>query len=150
MEQAVARILIADPDEYSCETIAACLERSGHEVVQAAHGEAAMTALVRHPPQLVLCEIMLPMRSGFEILASLGALGLARSIPVILVTADASQRAMDRALAEGVADYVVKPFHLRELTMRVNLALARREAALADEDAPRVGRPGAAGLKVVA
>ena len=87
-------------------------------------------AITRHAPQLVLTEIMLPMRSGFEILGAVRGLGLMASMPVIFITANASEREMDRALAAGISDYIVKPFHLRELALRVDLALGRREAAL--------------------
>lgn len=146
----MARILVADPDDYTSETIALCLERSGHEVVRAEHGDAVMAAIMRHPPHLVMTEIMLPMRSGFEILATLKDLGLGLSIPVIFVTASATHREMDRALAEGVSDYVVKPFHLRELALRANLALARREAALAPAENRRCESAPAPGLTVVA
>jgi DNA-binding response OmpR family regulator len=148
----VARILVADPDEYACETIALCLERSGHEVLRAEHGDAAMAVIMQKSPHLVLTEIMLPMRSGFEILSSLNGLGLAASIPVIFVTAAASQREMDRALAEGISDYVVKPFHLRELALRTNLALARREAALAGAGRAEPGRESLhpSGLSIIA
>ncbi len=113
-----------------------CLERSGHEVVRAEHGDAVMTAIMQNAPHLVMTEIMLPMRSGFDILNALKGLGLAASIPVMFVTANASQREMDRALEEGVSDYVVKPFHLRELALRTSLALARREAAVVPFERP--------------
>jgi len=90
---------------------------------------------MRHAPQLFLTEIMLPMRSGFELLDAVRGLGLMASMPVIFVTANASEREMDRALAAGISDYIVKPFHLRELALRVDLALGRREAALAAANA---------------
>lgn len=140
----MALILVADSDAYACEMVAVCLERSGHQVVCAEHGEAAMAAILQKSPQLVMTEIMLPMRSGFEILAALKGLGLGVSVPVMIVSASATQRDMDRAFAEGVSDYVVKPFHLRELALRANLALARREAALAAVGRP-AGWPGQAG-----
>jgi len=122
--------LLAEPDEYAGETIASCLERNGHEIIRKDNGEQAIMAITRHAPQLVLTEIMLPMRSGFEILGAVRGLGLMASMPVIFVTANASEREMDRALAAGISDYIVKPFHLRELALRVDLALGRREAAL--------------------
>lgn len=131
----MARILLAEPDEYAGETIASCLERNGHEIIRKDNGEDAIAALTRQAPQLVLTEIMLPMRSGVEILGVVRALGLIASMPVIFVTANASEREMDRARAAGVSDYIVKPFHLRELAMRVDLALARREAAVAAAEA---------------
>ena len=82
---------------------------------------------------------MLPMRSGFEILGAVRALDPIARMPVIFVTANASEREMDRALAAGVSDYIVKPFHLREMALRVDLALARRAAAMA-----AIARPGSA------
>ena len=127
----MALILVADSDAYACEMLAVCLERGGHQVICAQHGDAAMAAIMQQAPQLVMTEIMLPMRSGFDIVATLKGLGLAVSVPVMIVTASATQRDMDRAFAEGVSDYVVKPFHLREVALRANLALARREAAMA-------------------
>lgn len=150
----MARILVADPDECACETVAICLERSGHEVVRVQHGDAAMAAIMQHAPHLVMTEIMLPMRSGFDLLAAVKRLGLGISMPVIFVTASATEREMDRALAEGVSDYIVKPYHLRELALRANLALMRRDAALAAAARPsdmtaRADRPGP-GTRVIA
>lgn len=127
----MARILLAETDAYAGETIASCLERSGHEVIRSDNGEHAIAAIAAQPPHLVLTEIMLPMRSGFEILGAVRAMDPMARMPVIFVTANASEREMDRALAAGVTDYIVKPFHLRELALRVDLALERRAAAMA-------------------
>ncbi len=124
----VARIVVADSDRYACESIALCLERHGHEVFRAETGAAAITAITQHAAHLVMTEIMLPMRSGFDILGAVKGLGLLASVPVLFVTANATERAMDQALAEGVSDFIVKPFHPRELALRANLALARRAA----------------------
>lgn len=134
----MARILVADADECSCEVIALCLERSGHEVIRVDNGSAAIRAITQRSPHLIMTEIMLPMRSGFEILSTIKGLGLHASIPVMFVTACTTEREMDRAMAEGVADFVVKPFHLRELSLRASLALARAAAnqlSVADHNA---------------
>lgn len=122
----MARVLVADSDACARETVSMCLERWGHEVILAEDGTAAIAAIVRDRPQLVMTEIMLPMRSGFDILDAIKGFELAATVPVIFVTALSTERSMDRALAEGVSDYVVKPFHLHEIVMRANLALARR------------------------
>lgn len=126
----MARIVVADPDQYACETIVLSLERHGHDIIRASTGAAAITAVTQHAPQLVMTEIMLPMRSGFDILAAIKNLGLSGSIPVLFVSANASERAIDRALAEGVSDYIIKPFHPHEVALRANLALQRRRADL--------------------
>jgi DNA-binding response OmpR family regulator len=142
----VARILIAEPDRHTGETIALCLERHGHEVMQVENGAAAIAYIARQAPELVLTEIMLPMRSGYEILASVERLGMMARLPVLFVTACSTEREMDRALAAGVSDYILKPFHPGELTMRANLALMRRAAAIT----PALARKPAGKLGVAA
>ncbi len=146
----MARILIAEPDAYAGETIASCLERNGHEILRSDNGEEAIAAITRHAPQLVLTEIMLPMRSGFEILSAVRALGPTARMPVIFVTANSSEREMDRALAAGISDYIVKPFHLRELALRVDLCLKRRAAALTLIASSGTGVLRASGMAVAA
>lgn len=141
----MARILVADADECAGETVALCLARCGHEIIRAENGANAITAIMQRRPHLVVTEIMLPMRSGFDILSAIKGLGLIAQIPVMFVTANSTEREMDRALAEGVSDYVVKPFHMRELAMRANLALARRAAEQAEPMRPAASaqvRPG--------
>ena len=91
----------------------------------------AFAAITRHAPQRVLTEIMLPMRSGFEILGAVRALGVAARMPEIFVTANSSERKMDRARAAGISDDIVKPFHLRELALRIDLCPERQAAAKA-------------------
>ena len=94
--------MLAEPDGYAGETIASCLERNEHEIIRKDNGEDAIAAIARHAPQLVLTQIMLPMRSGFEILGAVAGVGPIASMPVIFVTANASEREVNRALAVGV------------------------------------------------
>ena len=124
----MARIVVADPDRYACETIALCLERHGHEIIRTHTGAAAISAISQRAPHLVMTEIMLPMRSGFDILGAVKSLGLFADVPVLFVTANSFEREIGRALTAGVVDYIVKPFHPRELALRANLALGRRAA----------------------
>ncbi|HSJ78561.1 MAG TPA: response regulator, partial [Erythrobacter sp.] len=115
-------------DRYACETIALCLERHGHQIIRAHTGASAIAAITQCAPHLVMTEIMLPMRSGFDILGAVKGLGLLADVPVLFITANSSEREIERALAAGVVDYIVKPFHPRELALRANLALGRRAA----------------------
>ena len=146
----MARILLAETDGLTCETIATCLERNGHEIIAKDNGQDAIAAITSHAPHLILTEIMLPMRSGFEIIGTVRTLGQMVSMPVIFVTANSSEREMDRALAAGVSDYIVKPFHLRELALRVDLALERRAAALTLIARSGIGLLRAPGMAVAA
>ncbi|WP_157696443.1 response regulator transcription factor [Porphyrobacter sp. CACIAM 03H1] len=124
----MARILLAEADDCASRIISVYVERRGHQVVCARDGEVAVREISRFRPDLVLSELILPMRSGFDILAAVQHLGLASSTPVIFVTAVASEQMIDRALGQGAIDYIVKPFNLRDLALSADLALAQRRA----------------------
>lgn len=98
-------------------------------------GEAALTAALADPPELVLSDVMLPKLDGIELLHRLRADGRTREVPVVLLSARAGEEAKVEALRAGADDYVVKPFSARELVARidaqVNARRIRREVASA-------------------
>ncbi|MEO6035945.1 MAG: PAS domain S-box protein [Verrucomicrobiota bacterium] len=102
-------------------------------LVQAvADGEAALVAARENPPDLVLCDVMMPRLDGFGLLRELRADPHTRSIPVVLLSARAGEESRVAGMDSGADDYLVKPFSGRELLARVgahlNLARVRREA----------------------
>lgn len=125
MGAAVARILIADSDAIHREIAGICLERHSHHISVVTDGSAAIRRIERNPPDLILTDVMLPMRSGYDILNAIARQPCRLRLPVIFLTARSTNADMARALAAGVADYIVKPFVPSELAMRVNLALNR-------------------------
>ena len=101
-----------------------------YRVVAVADGEAALLAARRRSPDLVLADVMMPRRDGFELLRALrGDQGTA-AVPVILLSARAGEEAAIEGLAAGADDYLVKPFASAELLARVraHLELARARA----------------------
>ena len=102
------------------------------EVETVSDGKAALAAIKRRVPQLVLADIMMPRLDGLGLLAQLRGDPRTRTLPVILISARAGEEARMEGLTAGADDYLVKPFSARELASRIgsSLQLARlREEA---------------------
>ena len=121
----MARILMAEDEKQIADMIAFKLTNSGHQIIRAQDGEQALQLALKDPPDLILLDAMMPGLSGFEVLRRLKAEPALRSIPVIMVTAKGHERDVLSGLRGGAADYVVKPFSLKELAARVELALSK-------------------------
>jgi DNA-binding response OmpR family regulator len=122
----VARILLAEDEQQIGDMVAFKLTNSGHQVVRVVDGEAALTAAERDRPDVVILDVMMPLVDGFTVLRRLKANPDLRTIPVIMLTARGQQRDVLSGLQAGAADYIVKPFSLKELLARVDVALRRR------------------------
>jgi DNA-binding response OmpR family regulator len=127
----MAKILVAEDEKQIAEMIAFKLTNGGHKVIQAQDGEQAMILAARELPDLILLDVMMPGLSGFEVLRRLKVDSALRSVPVIMVTAKGHERDVLNGLRSGAADYVVKPFSLKELAARVELALRKEPPATA-------------------
>ena len=121
----MARILLAEDEKQIGDMIAFKLTNSGHQVIRAADGEQALQLALSNPPDLIMLDAMMPVLSGFEVLRRLKADEVVRAIPVIMVTAKGHERDVLSGLRGGAVDYVVKPFSLKELAARVELALLK-------------------------
>lgn len=124
----MARILVAEDEEHIAEMVAFKLTNAGHQVVRARDGEEALGLAEGERPALILLDVMMPVLSGFEVLRRLKADPSLAAIPVIMVTAKSQERDVVSGLRNGAADYIVKPFSLKELTARVELALRQPSA----------------------
>jgi two-component system, OmpR family, phosphate regulon response regulator PhoB len=121
----MAKILLAEDDKQIADMISFKLSNSGHQIVRAQDGEQVVTLVARERPDLILLDAMMPGLSGFEVLRRLKGDSAVRSIPVIMVTAKGHERDVLAGLRGGAVDYIVKPFSLKELSARVELALRR-------------------------
>jgi DNA-binding response OmpR family regulator len=120
-----ARVLIAEDEPHIVESLAFLLRREGYVVIAVGDGEAALARLrAREQPDLVILDVMLPLRNGLEVLQAIRGDERLRAIRVMMLTAKA--QAHDRAAAEqiGVDAYVTKPFSNRELLEQVRLLTA--------------------------
>jgi DNA-binding response OmpR family regulator len=123
----MAKILVAEDEKQIADMIAFKLTNSGHQVIRAQDGEQAMKLAQHDIPDLIMLDVMMPGLSGFEVLRRLKADSTLRSVPVIMVTAKGHERDVLSGLHGGAVDYVVKPFSLKELAARVELALGKEQ-----------------------
>ncbi len=119
----MSTILVVDDEPHIREIVGSYLAREGHAVTYAADGDAALAAALATDPDLLVLDVMLPGRSGFDVLRELRAAG--RRSAVILLTA--RDDVIDRVagLEIGADDYVTKPFEPREIVARVGAVLRR-------------------------
>lgn len=124
------KILIVEDEADIRELLRYHLEREGYAVLEAGDGPAGLALARAEQPSLILLDVMLPGMDGFEVLRALSTED-GPAAPVLLLTARGEE--MDRVvgLTLGADDYVVKPFSLRELMLRVKAVLRRRDRASA-------------------
>jgi DNA-binding response OmpR family regulator len=121
----MAKILVAEDEKQIADMIVFKLTNSGHQVIRAQDGEQALMLAKRDIPDLIMLDAMMPGLGGFEVLRQLKADPGLRPVPVIMVTAKGHERDVLSGLRGGAVDYVVKPFSLKELAARVELALGK-------------------------
>ncbi|MBP3452902.1 MAG: response regulator transcription factor [Clostridia bacterium] len=114
-------ILIVEDDPAISRLIESNLLVAGYEPVCAMDGRQALDAISAHHFDLALCDIMLPELDGFELLPYMQE----RNIPVIYVSAKADVQSRVHGLRLGAEDYLVKPFDILELLVRMEKVLAR-------------------------
>jgi DNA-binding response OmpR family regulator len=117
-------LLVADDDEDILTLVQLRLSRSGYEVVVARDGEEALRLARERQPDLAVLDWMMPKASGLEVLRAIRADDATRDIPVVLLTARASEADIQEGLDAGADDYIAKPFSPQELAARIQVILA--------------------------
>jgi len=120
-----ARILLADDDALSRRFVGALLRQQGHEVHEAADGEAALRLAFDLAPRLIVLDVVLPLRDGYEVLAALKEDATTRRIPVLILSVRSREEDIVKGLKLGAEEYVTKPFNTQELLLRVKKILGR-------------------------
>lgn len=139
----MSRILVVDDEPHIVEVVRAYLVRDGHDVVTAGDGEAGLALALETAPDLVVLDVMLPRRSGFEVLRELRASGNGAAVIMLTARDDVIDRVA--GLEIGADDYITKPFEPRELVARVGAVLRRlRPGGVAGAVAGNATLPGAA------
>src|SRR5690554_3520420 len=129
-------ILIVEDEPDLVQNLEYNLRREGFEVEAAITGQQALSRLRERPlPDLIMLDLMLPDLSGFEICRRVRADEATRHIPVLMLTARGEEQERVQGFESGADDYVVKPFNVRELMLRVRAVLRRTENP-DDEPAP--------------
>jgi len=121
------KILIVEDDPDILELLHFNLEKAGYQTLRAEDGEKALSLAQKHTPDLVLLDLLLPGLNGLEVCRRMKRDSALQHIPIIMVTAKGEE--MDRivGLEVGADDYIVKPFSIREIILRIQKLLERRE-----------------------
>ena len=125
-------ILVIDDDVNICEMLRIYLENEGYEIKTANDGAEGLNAFKIYEPDLVLLDIMLPKKDGWQVCREIREIS---SKPVIMITAKGDVFDKVLGLELGADDFVVKPFDMKELSARVKAVLRRYSARdTKDED----------------
>jgi two-component system alkaline phosphatase synthesis response regulator PhoP len=119
------RIVIADDEPNLVIPLEYMLKREGFDVTVARDGQEALDAIARARPQLVLLDVMMPRKSGFDVCQVLRADEANRDVRILLLTAKGRDDDVAKGLALGADAYMTKPFSPKELLLKVRELLER-------------------------
>jgi twitching motility two-component system response regulator PilH len=106
----MSRILVVDDAREVIDFIAGVLRSAGHEVLADLDGVGVEARIARERPDLVLLDVVLPERNGFQILRALRRAEATRSLPVVLVSSKKEDTDIEWGMMQGATDYLTKPF----------------------------------------
>jgi DNA-binding response OmpR family regulator len=118
------RILVIDDEPDVLLLCRVNLEFEGHEILEASDGEQGFDIALQQHPDLIVLDVMLPQRDGFQVLQRLSDEPATREIPVVMLTAKAQEDDQMRGWLAGASGYVVKPFSPVALTDAVRSVLS--------------------------
>ena len=125
------KILIVDDEENICELVRLYIEKEGFDAIIANDGQEAVAKFNKEKPDLILLDIMLPIKDGWQVCREIRAQS---KVPIIMLTAKGETFDKVLGLELGADDYVVTPFEPKELIARIR-AVLRRSADSVDEKA---------------
>lgn len=117
------KVLIADDNANSRQLLKDIIDSIGHEIVMAVDGPDALDAAFKHLPDLVILDVNMPGKNGFEVCSILKETEATAQIPILMLTALGDIENRVTGLGLGADDYLTKPFSPRELVARVNARL---------------------------
>ena len=126
--RAAKRILLAEDDPVTARFVGSLLEEHGYQVVVAEDGDHALQIAAEAAPDLIVSDLVMPYRDGYEVLRALRNDPRFRAVPVVILSMRDREEDIVRGFEQGADDYVVKPFNARELVARVKKLLEPRGA----------------------
>jgi DNA-binding response OmpR family regulator len=117
------RVLVADDEPSIVTALEFLLSREGYEVQVARNGEEALRLVEHAPPDLVLLDVMMPLKSGHEVCQRIRSRPEWRGVKIVMLTAKGGDAEVSRGIDVGADLYVTKPFSTRELMERIRSLL---------------------------
>jgi len=118
------KVLIADDEQNIVISLEFLLKREGFEVLVAGDGEAALQMVAEHHPDLVLLDVMMPKRNGYEVCQRMRERPEWRGIKIVMLSAKGRDVEVSKGVSLGADLYVTKPFSNAELVAQINTLLA--------------------------
>ena len=118
------KILIVDDEPNIVTALEYLLQRSGYEVLLAQDGEAALKQVEQHVPDLVLLDVMMSLKSGYEVCQRMRERPDWQHIKIIMLSARGREAEVNKGLSLGADSYVTKPFSNKELVAKIEELLA--------------------------
>jgi DNA-binding response OmpR family regulator len=119
------KILIVDDEPNIVISLEFLMKKEGFEVAVANDGEEALAKVASFNPDLMLLDVMMPKKSGFEVCEALRADPLRAGLQIVMLTAKGRDTEVAKGLALGADAYVTKPFSTKDLVAKVKQMLAR-------------------------
>ena len=117
------RILIIDDDKVIRENTAELLELEGYSTLTASNGNTGLEKIMKHMPDLILCDLRMPEMGGFTLLGHLGQHLELKRIPFIFFSAKAEKADVKAGIDAGAVGYLIKPFELKDLLASIEKCL---------------------------
>jgi CheY-like chemotaxis protein len=118
-----ATFLVIEDDDASRQLVTYLLEAAGHEVLAAENGSLGLSLALAKGPDLILCDLQMPVMNGYEVARSLRSNGQWRVVPLIAVTAFSMPGDREKALEEGFDDHLAKPITPETFVLQVEAFL---------------------------
>ena len=120
------RILVAEDNRLILETVAHSLAREGYDIIKAADGKECLTKLEDNSVDLIITDLYMPHYNGLEVISNLNE-KVKKITPIMVLSASGGEENVLKAFDIGVDDFMVKPFSLIELNVRVKKLLALKK-----------------------
>ena len=122
------RILVAEDDPVTRRFVVSLLTERGYEVLVAEDGEHAIATATTAQPDLIVSDLVMPYRDGYEVLRAIRTDERLKNIPVLILSMRDHEEDIVRGFEQGADEYIVKPFNAREFVSRVRKLLEPRRA----------------------
>ncbi len=122
------KVLIVDDEPNIVVSVEFLMQREGYDVVTASDGQEAIDLLADTRPDLMILDVMMPRKNGFEVCAEVRADPGLTGMPILMLTAKGREAEMKKGLSLGADAYITKPFSTHELVVKVHELLARGAA----------------------
>jgi DNA-binding response OmpR family regulator len=116
-------VLLVDDEPNIVLSLEFLMRQAGYAVRVARDGEAALKAIESEPPELVLLDVMMPKRDGFDVCQTIRANPAWKNMRIVLLTAKGRDIEREKGMALGADDYITKPFSTREVVQKVKQML---------------------------